>query len=70
MLHLLNLEALEVLHLGRTSIEDADLEQLQALRNLRELHLYGCAKVTADEVAKLKARGLRVFHDSDTVILE
>lgn len=68
--HLLNLEALEILRLGRTSIEDADLEQLQVLRNLRELHLYGCAKVTADKVAKLKARGLRVFHDSSTVIVE
>ena len=66
--HLLNLEALEVLHLGRTSIGDADLEQLKALQNLRELHLHGCARVTADKVAELRARGLRVFH-ADPVIL-
>ncbi|HRT32708.1 MAG TPA: hypothetical protein P5211_09965, partial [Anaerolineae bacterium] len=69
VVHLLNLEALEVLHLGWTAMGDEALEHLKALPNLRKLDVSGCTRLTGDKLDELRRHGVRVFSGESPVIL-
>jgi hypothetical protein len=52
--HLAGLSNLEFLHLGKTQVSDAGLAALTGLRNLKQLVITFCPRVTDAGVAKLK----------------